>query len=32
MKVLILRPEELLEDTLKKFSEHGFEAYGCPFI
>lgn len=32
MKVLILRPEELLEDTLKKFSEHGFEVYGCPFI
>jgi len=32
MKVLVLRPEELLEDTLKKFSEHGFEAYGCPFI
>ncbi len=32
MKILILRPAELLEDTLRKFREEGFEAYGCPFV
>lgn len=32
MKILILRPAELLEETLKKFREEGFDAHGCPFI
>lgn len=32
MRVLILRPEELLDQTLKIFRKNGLEAYGCPFI
>lgn len=32
MRVLILRPAELLEETVKKFREEGFDAHGCPFI
>ncbi|WP_290597387.1 MULTISPECIES: uroporphyrinogen-III synthase [unclassified Archaeoglobus] len=32
MKILILRPAELLENTLRKLREEGFESYGCPFV
>ncbi|MDI3498516.1 uroporphyrinogen-III synthase [Archaeoglobus sp.] len=32
MKVLILRPAELLSETIRRFREEGFDAYGCPFI
>ncbi len=32
MRVLILRPKELMDETLKKFKNAGFDAYGCPFI
>ncbi|MET1124208.1 MAG: uroporphyrinogen-III synthase [Archaeoglobaceae archaeon] len=32
MRVLILRPKELLDDTVERFRREGFEAYGCPFV
>ncbi len=32
MRVLILRPQELLAETLEMLRKNGFEAYGCPFI
>lgn len=32
MRVLILRPAELLNDTLRMFRDAGIEAYGCPFV
>ncbi|MCS7118563.1 MAG: uroporphyrinogen-III synthase [Archaeoglobaceae archaeon] len=32
MRVLILRPKELLDETLEKFRKEGIEAYGCAFI
>jgi len=32
MRVLVLRPAELLEDTLRELREEGFDAYGCPFV
>jgi len=32
MRVLILRPAELLDETLRKLREEGFEAHGCPFV
>ncbi len=32
MRVLILRPEELLSQTLERLRSSGFEAHGCPFI
>jgi len=32
MRVLILRPAELLEDTLTTFRKAGVEVYGCPFV
>lgn len=32
MRVLILRPAELLEETLEVFRKAGIEAYGCPFV
>ncbi len=32
MRVLILRPQELLAETVRLLRENGFEAYGCPFI
>ena len=32
MRVLILRPRELLAKTIEVLREEGFEAYGCPFI
>ncbi|MFN3384668.1 MAG: uroporphyrinogen-III synthase [Archaeoglobaceae archaeon] len=32
MRVLILRPAELLEKTVETFRKAGIEAYGCPFV
>ncbi len=32
MKVLVLRPKELLESTLEMLRKEGFEACGCPFV
>ncbi len=32
MRVLILRPKELIDETVGRFRREGFEAYGCPFI
>ncbi|MEM0204060.1 MAG: uroporphyrinogen-III synthase [Archaeoglobaceae archaeon] len=32
MRVLILRPAELLEETIEIFRKAGIEAYGCPFV
>jgi uroporphyrinogen-III synthase len=32
MRVLILRPAELLQDTLAMFRKAGIEAHGCPFV
>ncbi len=32
MRVLILRPEELLHETVELLRKEGFEAYGCPFV
>ncbi len=32
MRVLILRPQELLAETVKMLRKNGFDAYGCPFI
>ncbi|WP_202320291.1 uroporphyrinogen-III synthase [Archaeoglobus neptunius] len=32
MRVLILRPSEVLEETIKKLRDAGFDAYGCPFV
>mgnify|MGYP001772658808 CR=1 FL=1 len=32
MRVLILRPAELLDSTIKAFREAGIEAHGCPFV
>jgi uroporphyrinogen-III synthase len=32
MKVLILRPAELLPKTVELLRKEGFEAHGCPFI
>lgn len=32
MRVLILRPEHQLGQTLEKLRNEGFEAFGCPFI
>ncbi|MCX8172153.1 MAG: uroporphyrinogen-III synthase [Archaeoglobaceae archaeon] len=32
MRVLILRPRELLGETIEMFRKAGIEAYGCPFI
>ncbi|MCS7144559.1 MAG: uroporphyrinogen-III synthase [Archaeoglobaceae archaeon] len=32
MRVLILRPAELLKETLEAFRNSGIEAYGCPFV
>lgn len=32
MRVLILRPEEVLSNTVEKFRKEGIEAHGCPFV
>ncbi|MEM0330959.1 MAG: uroporphyrinogen-III synthase [Archaeoglobaceae archaeon] len=32
MRVLILRPAELLSETVEMFRKAGIEAYGCPFV
>ncbi|MEM3796803.1 MAG: uroporphyrinogen-III synthase [Archaeoglobaceae archaeon] len=32
MRVLILRPAELLEETIEIFRKAGIDAYGCPFV
>ncbi len=32
MKVLVLRPRELLDSTLEMLKKESFEAYGCPFV
>lgn len=32
MRVLILRPAELLNDTLRMFRDAGIDACGCPFV
>lgn len=32
MRVLILRPPELLSETVEMFRRAGIEAYGCPFV
>ncbi len=32
MRVLVLRPKELIDETVKRLNAEGFEAYGCPFI
>lgn len=32
MRVLILRPKELLDETLESFRKEGIEAYGCAFV
>ncbi|MEM1578062.1 MAG: uroporphyrinogen-III synthase [Archaeoglobaceae archaeon] len=32
MRVLILRPSELIEETVEEFRKEGIETYGCPFI
>ncbi|MEM4575403.1 MAG: uroporphyrinogen-III synthase [Archaeoglobaceae archaeon] len=32
MRVLILRPKELLDETIEKFRKEGIEAYGCAFV
>ncbi|MEM2070421.1 MAG: uroporphyrinogen-III synthase, partial [Archaeoglobaceae archaeon] len=32
MRILILRPKELIDETVKRLNAEGFESYGCPFI
>ena len=32
MKILVLRPQENLRETVDRFRNEGFEVYGCPFI
>ncbi len=32
MRVLVLRPEELLDETLEMLRANGFDAHGCPFV
>lgn len=32
MRVLILRPAELLNETVEMFRREGIDAYGCPFV
>ena len=32
MKVLVLRPKELIDATIEMLKREGFEAYGCPFV
>ncbi len=32
MRVLLLRAEEQLKETLRKFRKEGFDAYGVPFV